>query len=175
MFSRETIKRGAYMKHYDRSMLYFLDDNQKKQAYKQMVPLANRRLRELEKRGVLNESIAKKLDVYYRFNKEYSEHNYMEIVRFMSAETSTITGIKKARKNIRAGFENVGIKFKSQREYNDFIKFLESKQYRLLRRKYDSQQIAESFLEMYEDNLTLEEIMKQFAISDIKERIGKKL
>lgn len=163
------------MKKYDRSMLYFLDENQKKQVYKQMVPLANRRLRELEKRGVLNESIAKKLDIYHRFNKEYSEHNYMEIVRFMSAETSTITGIKKVRKNIRAGFENVGVKFKSQREYNDFLHFLESKQYSLLRRKYDSQQIAESFLEMYEDNLTLEEIIAQYSISDLRERVGKKL
>lgn len=163
------------MKKYDRSLLYFLDENQKKQAYRQMVPVANRRLRELEKRGVLNESIAKKLDIYHRFNKEYSEHNYMEIVRFMSAETSTISGIKKVQKNIRAGFENVGIKFKSQREYNDFVHFLESNQYRLLRRKYDSQQIAESFLEMYEDNLTVEEIIAQYSISDLRERVGKKL
>ena len=78
--------------------------------YKQLVPLANKQKARIEKQGLEKESVLNVL--HKRTNWDIDKYNsraYLKLVRFVTARSYTLTGIKEIRQERMQALRDMGI------------------------------------------------------------------
>lgn len=126
---------------YDVEFLLKLDEEHKKQIYKQLRSVANKRISRLKAAGLYEQSIAFKYGIE-RFSAEYSNHNYLKLLTFINKKTSTVYGVRRKNK----WFEDIANKFGMKKDKAYLLeRFLHSYEYKLLVYKYPSEDVIEAF------------------------------
>lgn len=139
---------------YDVEFLLNLNKEQKKQIYKSLRLVANKRISRLEAAGLYEQSIAFKYGIE-RFTAEYSDHNYLKLLNFINKKTSTVYGVRRKNK----WFEDLATKFGMKKDKSYLLeRFLRSYEYKLLQYKYPSEDVIEAFTflaDTYDDYETI--------------------
>lgn len=139
--------------------------------------LANDRLRSLEKAGVKTfaygtaKNYAKtqgrstarpRFRSGARMNYNQMQQEYKNIVKFLKAETSTVSGMEKATKNMAeafdAGFDTEGL---NKRQLNRLYKTLSSGKWRDIQEAYGqvaSEEIIDSLIKGVRDGMTIRDL-----------------
>ena len=148
------------MKKYNKEDMLNMSRKEQQKLYKELVPIANRRISDIEKRGLKKQSILSTLGKRGKFNKKYSKRDFNKLARFMSAETSTVSGIKRAEKNRTAALRALGLDDTLLHE-KDFYTFLNSQEYKALSSRNPSEDVIEIYDLMYKQGKTHEEIQEE--------------
>lgn len=161
----------ASRKEIDFDSISQMPDEMKRQAVSSLAKRANQRLRELENAG--------RTQYAYSYAQKYAgtkdkprypenagklsahklEYALRELERFLNAESSTLTGLKKIDAKVVQSFEDSGIHIVNKTQ---FFNFLSSKQFKTLCKMVDSDQIIEDFTQAMDDGYTASEIRKQY-------------
>lgn len=150
---------------------------EKKQLYKKQVQTANRRLYTLEKNGYGNTHAIKKAQAFnhaqhvgnrflsYSKIKNMSDkdlnNNLMHLLDFMNEKHSTIRGIKHSNKMRIDTFRLKGVNIPKGKE-EDFQHFLESEQFRTMKKYGDSGQFVDAFARALDKGIDASEITLAF-------------
>lgn len=139
---------------YDVEFLLNLGEEQKKQIYKNLRLVANKRISRLKAAGLYEQSIAFKYGIE-RFTTEYSNYNYLKLLNFINKKTSTVYGVRRKNK----WFEDLANKFGMKKNKSYLLeRFLRSYEYKLLQYKYPSEDVIEAFTflaDTYDDYETI--------------------
>lgn len=156
---------------YDVEFLLNLGREQKKQVYKSLRLVANKRIARLKAAGLYEQSIAFKYGIE-RFTVEYSDHNYLKLLNFINKKTSTVYGVRRKNK----WFENLATKFGMKRDKSYLLeRFLRSYEYKLLQYKYPSEDVIETFVllaDTYDNYDTIMRYIEDYIIN--QQYVGKK-
>lgn len=154
---------------YDWDAIFDLDKKAKIKAIKSISKVANERLRQLEKRGLTKnaykyaqEYARKEIKPRYniRHNTEQSlNYTLRALQRFITAQTSTISGYKRIQKSRQARLaRQLGTD-----DTEEVFRFLKSAEYATLKRMYPSEQILDEYLYYKRElGMTHDEIMMEF-------------
>ncbi len=113
--------------------------------YKQLVPQANKQKAQIEKAGLASESVLNVLRKRGDWDKnKYNSRAYLKLVRFMTARSHTVSGIKEIRQERTQALRDLGV---SERLLNDddFYSFLHSQEYKSLKMRNPSEDIIEIY------------------------------
>lgn len=163
-------------KFYDVDLLLNLDKEQKKQVYKSLRSVANKRIARLKAAGLYEQSIAYKYGIE-RFGADYNEHNYLKLLNFINKKTSTVYGVRKKNK----WFDNLASKFGMKKDKSYMLeRFLRSYEYKLLQYKYPSEDVIDTFVhlaDIYEDYSTVMRYIEDYITGQkiTKEKKGKRI
>lgn len=144
---------------------------------------ANQRLREIERQGLQDESaysIARRAQQARGITREkarfpegfstMSDREFRQTVRaiekFLSADTSTLSGIKtvsrKVVASVREKLNTRGRNIGDKATDSDLIKFLSSQEFRRLRQMYPSDELIEDFITEVNDGRNAQEIIDEY-------------
>lgn len=126
---------------YDVELLMDYPIEWRKQVYKQLRTVANKRIKRLKESGLYEESIAYKYGVE-SFGTKYDESSYMKLLNFINKKTSTVGGVRDYRKKMDKLGESFGL---PKGKGKLLERFLHSNEYKLLQYKYPSEDIIEAF------------------------------
>lgn len=126
---------------YDVELLLKYPKEWRKKVYKQLRTVANKRLARLKESGLYEESIAYKYGID-RFGTEYSEKDYLKLLNFINRKTSTVSGVRKKKKDMDKLGERFGL---GQGKGWLLERFLHSNEYKMLNFKYPSEDVIEAF------------------------------
>lgn len=141
---------------YDVEFLLNLGREQKKQVYKSLRLVANKRIARLKAAGLYEQSIAFKYGIE-RFTVEYSDHNYLKLLNFINKKTSTVYGVRREK----AWFTNLCVKFGMRKDRSYLLdRFLRSYEYKLLQYKYPSENVIETFVLLADTHDDYDTIMR---------------
>lgn len=95
---------------YNKDYLLSLRGKQRREMYKQLVPLANKQKARIEKAGYKKESVLNVLGKRDEWNPDkYNQRAYLKLVRFVTARSHTLTGIREIRQERTQALRNLGI------------------------------------------------------------------
>lgn len=155
---------------YDVEILLNLDKEQKKQIYKNLRLVANKRISRLKAAGLYEQSIAFKYGIE-RFTTEYSNHNYLKLLNFINKKTSTVYGVRRKNK----WFEDLANKFGMKKNKSYLLeRFLRSYEYKLLQYKYPSEDVIEAFTFLADTYDDYENIMRYIEDYVSKQQFARK-
>lgn len=149
------------MKKYTKTELFALSPKERKKIYKELLPIANRRIDRINELDMRKQSMLKTLNKHGYFGKNYTKENYNKLVRFMAAQTSTIQGINRATRNRTAALRKLGVSDELLHN-DDFFTFLHSQEYKSLKMRNPSSEIIEEYELLFEQGKTVEEIESEF-------------
>lgn len=170
-------------KDYPLDVIAEMDRTIAEKHLKKAAHAANQRLREIEKQGLQEESaysIARRAQQARGISREkarFSEgfstmndrefrHTIRAIEKFLSADTSTLSGIKtvsrKVVKAVREKLNSRGGKIGDKATDSDLIKFLSSQEFRRLRQMYPSDELIEDFITELNDGRNAQEIIDEY-------------
>jgi hypothetical protein len=168
------IEKGQF----DGNTLRRLTDKEKTYLAKESAKQANKRLKELEKSHIdkfaynlaqqYNKATGRPKNRYYtgakfKNDKDLNIH-IQNIFHFLNSETSTARGyvdVIKRKLDVFRNKEDNKLDISDKEEQN-FLDFLSSKQFDSLKGKADSNQVLETFVEARKKGVDLDRIMKQF-------------
>lgn len=146
---------------YNKDYLLSLRGKQRREMYKQLVPLANNQKARIEKQGLEKESVLNVL--HKRTNWDIDKYNsraYLKLVRFVTARSHTLTGIKEIRQERMQALRNMAI---SENLLNDadFYTFLHSQEYKSLKMRNPSEDIIEIYDLLFSQGKSHTEIQQE--------------
>lgn len=108
---------------YNKDYLLSLRGKQRREMYKQLVPLANKQKARIEKQGLEKESVLNVLHKRTNWDiDKYNSRSYLKLVRFVTARSHTLSGIKEIRQERTQALRDMGISENLLNEA-DFIPF----------------------------------------------------
>ena len=134
---------------------------QRREMYKQLVPLANKQKARIEKQGLEKESVLNVL--HKRTNWDIDNYNsraYLKLVRFVTARSHTLTGIKEIRQERTQALRDMGLSEKLLNE-PDFYTFLHSQEYKSLKMRNPSEDIIEIYDLLFSQGKSHAEIQQE--------------
>lgn len=134
---------------------------QRREMYKQLVPLANKQKARIEKQGLKKESVLNVL--HKRTNWDIDNYNsraYLKLVRFVTARSHTLTGIKEIRQERTQVLRDMGISENLLNEA-DFYTFLHSQEYKSLKMRNPSEDIIEIYDLLFSQGKSHTEIQRE--------------
>ena len=146
---------------YNKSYLLSLRGKQRREMYKQLVPLANNQKARIEKQGLEKESVLNVL--HKRINWDIDKYNsraYLKLVRFVTARSHTLTGIKDIRQERTQALRDMGISENLLNEA-DFYTFLHSQEYKSLKMRNPSEDIIEIYDLLFSQGKSHTEIQQE--------------
>lgn len=170
-------------KDYPLDLIAEMDRSIAEKHLKKAAHAANQRLREIEKQGLQDESaysiarraqqargIAREKARFPEGYKGMSDREFRQTIRaiekFLNADTSTLSGIKtvsqKVVKSLRKKLNSRGRNIGDKATDSDLIKFLQSEEFRLLRKMYPSDEIIEDFIAELSSGRNADEIIAEY-------------
>nr|DAG76400.1 MAG TPA: coiled-coil domain-containing protein [Caudoviricetes sp.] len=130
---------------YNKDYLLSLRGKQRREMYKQLVPFANKQKARIEEQGLEKESVLNVLHKRTNWNiDKYNSRAYLKLVRFVTARSHTLTGIKEIRQERTQALRDMGISENLLNEA-DFYTFLHSQEYKSLKMRNPSEDIIEIY------------------------------
>lgn len=118
---------------YNKDYLLSLRGKERRDMYKKLAPLANKQRDRIIKAGYKKESVLNVLGKRDEWNPDkYNQRAYMKLVRFVTARSHTLTGIKEIRQERTQALRNLGISEELLND-QDFYAFLHSQEYKSLK------------------------------------------
>lgn len=146
---------------YNKDYLLGLRGKERREMYKQLVPLANKQKARIEKQGLEKESVLnvlrKRTD--WDINK-YNSRAYLKLVRFVTARSHTLTGIREIRQERTQALRDLGVS-ESLLNDEDFYSFLHSQEYKSLKMRNPSEDIIEIYDLLFTQGKTHTEIQQE--------------
>lgn len=143
---------------YNKDYLLSLRGKQRREMYKQLVPLANKQKARIEKAGYKKESVLNVLRKRGEWNiDKYNQRSYLKLVRFVTARSHTLTGIREIRQERTQALRNLGISEDLVND-QDFYAFLHSQEYKSLKMRNPSEDIIEIYDLLYKEGKSANEI-----------------
>lgn len=143
---------------YSKDYLLSLRGKQRREMYKQLVPLANKQKARIEKAGYKKESVLNVLGKRDEWNiDKYNQRAYLKLVRFVTARSHTLTGIREIRQERTQALRNLGISEDLLND-KDFYAFLHSQEYKSLKMRNPSEDIIEAYDLLYKEGKSANEI-----------------
>lgn len=146
---------------YNKEYLLSLRGKERRDMYKQLVPLANKQKARIEKQGLEKESVLNVL--HKRTNWDIDKYNsraYLKLVRFVTARSHTLTGIKEIRQERTQALRDMGISENLLNEA-DFYTFLHSQEYKSLKIRNPSEDIIEIYDLLFSQGKSHTEIQQE--------------
>jgi hypothetical protein len=146
---------------YNKDYLLSLRGKQRREMYKQLVPLANKQKARIEKQGLEKESVLNVL--HKRTNWDIDNYNsraYLKLVRFVTARSHTLTGIKEIRQERTQALRDMGLSEKLLND-PDFYTFLHSQEYKSLKMRNPSEDIIEIYDLLFSQGKSHAEIQQE--------------
>lgn len=143
---------------YNKDYLLSLRGKERREMYKKLAPLANKQKARIEKAGYKKESVLNVLRKRDDWNPDkYNQRAYLKLVRFVTAKSHTLTGIREIRQERTQVLRNLGI---SEELLNnqDFYAFLHSQEYKSLKMRNPSEDIIEAYDLLYKEGKSANEI-----------------
>lgn len=95
---------------YNKDYLLSLRGKERRDMYKKLAPLANKQKARIEKAGYKKESVLNVLGKRDEWNPDkYNQRAYLKLVRFVTARSHTLTGIREIRQERTQALRNLGI------------------------------------------------------------------
>lgn len=143
---------------YNKDYLLSLRGKQRREMYKQLVPFANKQKARIEKMGYKKESVLNVLGKRDDWNiDKYNQRAYLKLVRFVTARSHTLTGIREIRQERTQALRNLGISEELLND-QDFYAFLHSQEYKSLKMRNPSEDIIEAYDLLYKEGKSANEI-----------------
>lgn len=143
---------------YNKDYLLSLRGKQRRDMYKKLAPLANKQKARIEKAGYKKESVLNVLRKRDDWNPDkYNQRAYLKLVRFMTAKSHTLTGIREIRQERTQALRNLGISEELLND-QDFYAFLHSQEYKSLKIRNPSEDIIEAYDLLYKEGKSANEI-----------------
>lgn len=89
-------------------------------------------------------------------------HIFSDVARFVMAETSSVSGLKKQRREAVKTLQDRGYKFVDKDNFRQFADFMEYARISNLNKLYDSKRIADFYASTEKKNMSSEELRQQF-------------
>lgn len=143
---------------YNKDYLLSLRGKERREMYKKLVPLANKQKARIEKAGYKKESVLNVLRKRDDWNTDkYNQRAYLKLVRFVTAKSHTLTGIREIRQERTQALSNLGISEELLND-QDFYAFLHSQEYKSLKMRNPSEDIIEAYDLLYKEGKSANEI-----------------
>lgn len=143
---------------YNKDYLLSLRGKERREMYKKLAPLANKQKARIEKAGYKKESVLNVLRKRDDWNPDkYNQRAYLKLVRFVTAKSHTLTGIRDIRQERTQALRNLGISEELLNE-QDFYAFLHSQEYKSLKMRNPSEDIIEAYDLLYKEGKSANEI-----------------
>lgn len=146
---------------YNKDYLLSLRGKERRDMYKKLAPLANKQKAQIEKMGYKKESVLNVLGKRDEWNPDkYNQRAYLKLVRFVTARSHTLTGIREIRQERTQALRNLGI---SEELLNaqDFYAFLHSQEYKSLKMRNPSEDIIEIYDLLFSQGKSHTEIQRE--------------
>lgn len=143
---------------YNKDYLLSLRGKERRDMYKKLAPLANKQKARIEKAGYKKESVLNVLGKRDEWNPDkYNQRAYLKLVRFVTARSHTLTGIREIRQERTQVLRNLGISEELLTD-QDFYAFLHSQEYKSLKMRNPSEDIIEAYDLLYKEGKSANEI-----------------
>lgn len=143
---------------YNKDYLLSLRGKERREMYKKLAPLANKQKARIEKAGYKKESVLNVLRKRGDWNPDkYNQRAYLKLVRFVTAKSHTLTGIREIRQERTQVLRNLGISEELLND-QDFYAFLHSQEYKSLKMRNPSEDIIEAYDLLYKEGKSANEI-----------------
>lgn len=143
---------------YNKDYLLSLRGKERREMYKKLAPLANKQKARIEKAGYKKESVLNVLRKRDDWNPDkYNQRAYLKLVRFVTAKSHTLTGIREIRQERTQALRNLGISEELLND-QDFYAFLHSQEYKSLKMRNPSEDIIEAYDLLYKEGKSVNEI-----------------
>lgn len=143
---------------YNKDYLLSLREKERRDMYKKLAPLANKQKARIEKAGYKKESVLNVLGKRDEWNPDkYNQRAYLKLVRFVTARSHTLTGIREIRQERTQALRNLGISEELLTD-QDFYAFLHSQEYKSLKMRNPSEDIIEAYDLLYKEGKSANEI-----------------
>ena len=143
---------------YNKDYLLSLRGKERREMYKKLAPLANKQKARIEKAGYKKESVLNVLRKKDDWNPDkYNQRAYLKLVRFVTAKSHTLTGIREIRQERTQALRNLGISEELLND-QDFYAFLHSQEYKSLKMRNPSEDIIEAYDLLYKEGKSANEI-----------------
>ena len=146
---------------YDKDYLLSLRGKERRKMYKKLVPLANKQKARIEEKGLEKESVLNVLRKRGDWDKnKYNSRAYLKLVRFMTARSHTVQGIKQIRAERVQALRDLGVSDELLND-DDFYSFLHSQEYKSLKMRNPSEDIIEIYDLLFTKGKTHTEIQQE--------------
>lgn len=143
---------------YNKDYLLSLRGKERREMYKKLAPFANKQKARIEKAGYKKESALNVLRKRDDWNPDkYNQRAYLKLVRFVTAKSHTLTGIREIRQERTQALRNLGISEELLND-QDFYAFLHSQEYKSLKMRNPSEDIIEAYDLLYKEGKSANEI-----------------
>lgn len=146
---------------YNKDYLLSLRGKERRDMYKKLAPLANKQKARIEKMGYKKESVLNVLGKRDEWNPDkYNQRAYLKLVRFVTARSHTLTGIREIRQERTQALRNLGISEELLND-QDFYAFLHSQEYKSLKMRNPSEDIIEIYDLLFSQGKSHTEIQQE--------------
>lgn len=146
---------------YNKDYLLSLRGKERRDMYKKLAPLANKQKARIEKMGYKKESVLNVLGKRDEWNPDkYNQRAYLKLVRFVTARSHTLTGIREIRQERIQALRNLGISEELLND-QDFYAFLHSQEYKSLKMRNPSEDIIEIYDLLFSQGKSHTEIQQE--------------
>lgn len=144
---------------YDKELLLSLSDEQRRQAYPQLRKKANRNIKKILEQDLQRSSVLAQLNRKRVFEKNYTTKRFLDVVEFITSESSTVRGIKAIQEKRLNTFKAQGW-YNPDLPFNDLVAILDTIEFDALSRHYPSKTNVSLIFELFDDGYNLKEIKK---------------
>ena len=162
-----TYSREWYEPQNIRNLIKDGKEKEVRKEYTRLRDISQKRLKRLEAAGYSDRAIYKKNVKHYPKLEQIKSPNELaarlsDLSRFISAATSTVSGIKTAKKKSLATLHEHGYTFVNNENYEDFGEFMEEYRVQMQDMEYDSGEAADTFRVLEKHKIKVDKIKDDF-------------
>ena len=144
-----------------------ISDRELRKEYSRLRSIARKRLERFEGTEWTDTQVYKLNVGVYKPLKEITSnrelrHLFSDVARFVMAETSSVSGLERQRREAVQTLNDRGYDFVTKDNYRQFADFMEYARVSNLNRMYDSKRIADFYEAAEKRNMSNEELRKAF-------------